>query len=125
MPSILVAEDEALLAWVIEQELRDAGFDVAVARNGVEALAVVQKIPVDLVLTDIMMPEMNGFALFDALRKSQPHLPIVAMTGYAGANGKDDLARLRSAGVPVLAKPFAPGRIIDTVRAMLDTSRPN
>ena len=77
---VLVVDDEAPIRQVIADAL--SKFDVVQAENGVEALKMVEEQAPDLVITDIKMPEMDGFALLKQLRASRPDLPVLALSGY-------------------------------------------
>lgn len=116
---VLIVEDEFLVAMALEVALTDAGYDVGLARDGVEALAMIEHGEVDAVLTDILMPRMNGYQLIDALRTRWPGLPVVAMTGYARTEEGDSLARIEDTGITVLGKPVDMDRVVDTLREVL------
>lgn len=93
--------------------LEPLGYRVVTAKNGLEALARCRATScaeeghpqIDLVITDLVMPEMGGEALLRELRKTHPTLPVLAVTGHALQ--KDDLDQLKETGfVGVLSKPF-------------------
>jgi CheY-like chemotaxis protein len=119
MPHILLVEDEPLVALVIETALAEEGFDVSTASDGVEALRLAASAKIDLLLTDVLMPGMDGIELVAALRRTRPGLPVVLMTGYVPLDGRDALARLRDEGTPILHKPFPPEAAAAAVRARL------
>ncbi len=77
---ILVAEDSATEAMFVRQRLIRMGFDVRIARNGLEALAEIDRDPPTLVLTDLEMPEMDGLELVRKLSGRQRKLPVIVMT---------------------------------------------
>jgi DNA-binding NtrC family response regulator len=85
---ILVAEDERNLAVSLYFILTAAQYQVSLAHNGREALAVIEndllsQNPIDLLITDILMPEINGEQLLGLLRKKHIDIPSLIMTGYA------------------------------------------
>ena len=81
---ILIVDDDTLTRRFVDRVLREAGFETAVAEGGVEAIAVAQDFqPVDLVLTDLMMPGMSGDELARRLRKVDPGLKVLYLTGYS------------------------------------------
>ena len=84
---ILLAEDNKINQAVATGLLRKRGHTVAVAADGREALSILQRLPIDLVLMDIQMPEMDGFAATAAIRDREKttgvHIPIVALTAHA------------------------------------------
>lgn len=80
MARILVVEDELDLNRIISKSLRDRGYDVVSAANGLEALEKTEGVKFDMILTDIMMPKMNGFELAESIRLTDREIPIVFMT---------------------------------------------
>lgn len=119
MPHILLVEDEPLVALVLETALADEGFDVSTAPDGIAALRLADSTEIDLLLTDVLMPGMDGIELVATLRARRPELPVVLMTGYVPLDGRDALARLRDEGTPILHKPFPPEAATAAVRARL------
>jgi len=104
---IMVVEDNIAVLRGIEQALRACGFRVTTVRNGREALAmwITRRREFDLVLTDAVMPEMDGIELSRALLADTPELPIILMSGYPLGHTADELDVL---GVrAVLPKPFS------------------
>ena len=102
MITILVAEDEAPIREFVASVLADAGYHVLCARNGAEALELAQSTRPALVITDLMMPHMNGRELRERIRAAFPNasIPVVMMS----ASGVD---QLRGSGTDaILPKPF-------------------
>lgn len=114
---ILVVEDDATARTLTRQLLVDKGYDVVAAGNGEEALAIYRDHPVDLVLTDIVMPKLNGRNLAAELRRDSPGLPVVFMSGYPNETGRDPMAN----GDAFIQKPFAGRDLGRTIRATLDS----
>ena len=112
--SILIVDDEFGLAEMLRDMLRDNDYEVSVSINGRLALDVLQERPVGLVITDMMMPVMDGVELASAMRESETyrHIPIVMMTSLPTA--KPHQSALFDA---VLRKPFTPELLLRTVRA--------
>jgi hypothetical protein len=100
--------------------LRDHGYTVIEARNGAQALFYITKHPgtIDLVISDVVMPEMGGRELARRLVEHSPGLPVLFMSGYTG----DDVVHrgLLEPGAPFQQKPFTPVGLATKVRAMLD-----
>lgn len=117
--TILLVEDDASIRQFATRMLTDAGYRVLDAEDGAAALTLVgQSIDsIDLVVTDVLMPNVNGLELIRLLRAARPDVPCVFMTGYAGL---DDAAldELRASG-PVLAKPFTHDDLLLQVRRVL------
>jgi two-component system, sensor histidine kinase and response regulator len=105
---ILVAEDNPVNQAVARRLLRKRGHTVTIVDNGREALAALEKETFDLVLMDVQMPEMDGFAVAREIRKAeqggQDHLPVIAMTAHAM---KGDREECLAAGMDdYIAKPI-------------------
>jgi signal transduction histidine kinase/ActR/RegA family two-component response regulator len=116
---ILVVDDEASIQDVVRQALETFGYRVATAGDGAEAVALFaqHQSEISLVLTDMMMPVMDGLALIAALRRIDPHIRIVAGSGL-NANG--NVSRALNLGVNhFLAKPYAVDVMLQTFRKAL------
>jgi two-component system, cell cycle sensor histidine kinase and response regulator CckA len=121
--TILVIEDEEVVRSLASRGLREHGYAVVEARNGTVALQYVKEHPgtVDLVISDVVMPEMGGRELGRILTTYDPGLPVLYMSGYTG---EDVMQRgLLDAGAPFQQKPFTPAGLATKVRAMLDQHR--
>ena len=118
--TILVIEDEEVVRNLAMRGLRDHGYAVVEATDGADALRFVQQHPatVDLVVCDVVMPEMGGREFGQHLALFDPDLPILYMSGYTG----DDVVQrgLLDPGAPFQQKPFTPGALASKVRTMLD-----
>ena len=110
MARILIIEDEPQMRRMIEQVLARAGHEVLVASNGRAGLDLFREEAPDLVITDILMPEVDGLEIIRSLRREFPQLKIIAMSG-GGATGKlQYLPEARKFGADTaLSKPFDPG----------------
>ena len=101
---ILVAEDEAMLRLIAVEMLQDAGFEVFEASDGAEALDLLKANPeIALLVSDIKMPRMDGYALVEAGLAVRPELKGLLMTGYS-QEPPPTILRLRD--IQVLRKPF-------------------
>lgn len=114
---ILVVDDDHSLRAMMSEHLRDLGFTVLEAADPVAALDIVgdAKQPVDLVVTDLVMPKMSGPHFVERLRELRPHVRILRVSGYP----RQHHPRL-SADVPFLQKPFTLEALETAVRAALD-----
>jgi len=81
MARILIAEDDDHIRDMLRETLELEGYTTAVAANGVEALREFQRSPADLILTDILMPEKEGLGLITDMRKTNPDVKIIAISG--------------------------------------------
>jgi PAS domain S-box-containing protein len=117
---VLLVEDEAMVRALTERILVRAGYRVATARNGREALARLEaqgpgEAPIDVLVTDVVMPEMGGRELAQRLRRARPDLPVVFMSGYVDDGlAASDLER-RSAFVE---KPFTGDALVARILAL-------
>ncbi|MEJ5330536.1 MAG: response regulator [Desulfobaccales bacterium] len=82
MKKILVADDEMAIRLLYSEELKEEGYEVYTASNGREALEIVEKVPLDLVILDIKMPEMDGIEALRQIKERHPNLPVVLSTAY-------------------------------------------
>jgi CheY-like chemotaxis protein len=119
---VLVVDDDAGICRTLAEILEAEGCVVETAGNGVEALRRVEKSDFDVVLTDVVMPEMDGHELFCAIRERFPGLPVLMMTAFH--HDKDHIikrSRLRGLDGVIFKKPVDPGRLrqvlIETVAA--------
>jgi CheY-like chemotaxis protein len=116
---ILVVDDESAVREVAVDTLKELGYRAIQATDGAEALKLLDQHPeIDLLLTDIVMPGMNGKVLVDHAKQKRPNLRVLYMTGYTRNavvhNGTID------AGVHLIGKPFTIQELGDKVRSILD-----
>lgn len=121
---ILVADDEPAVRRVIADVLRNRGATVEACDNGAAAIerlraaAAVEK-PYDLVISDIKMPDRNGYEVFSAARAALPNVPVILMTGF-GYDPSHSIVRASQEGLQcVLFKPFQVERILEEVRSAM------
>jgi CheY-like chemotaxis protein len=120
LPHLLIVEDHAATAGALARTLRRTGFGVTTAANAEAALAAARQQNFDLLITDIGLPEKNGWVLFRELRALQPHLRAIALTGYGYAQ---DLQRSAEAGIQVhLTKPTTMQQIEKAIVQMFPDS---
>ncbi len=105
--TILVVEDSSMNQMLLEIMLRRQNYNVMIASNGVEALEMLRACSIDLVLSDIMMPEMNGYELLEKIRASKDlqHMPVVLMTAGGRASLSDMAVKAGADGF--LSHPFS------------------
>ncbi len=121
---VLIVDDEEPVREFVARALTHAGYETQQADDGLTALDVLDQNRFDLVITDIVMPGMDGIALALKLAKEQPDLRILLMTGYAAE--KQRAYGLDSFIHEVVGKPFTLKQIIDAVRrALKDTPSKN
>lgn len=118
--TILLVDDEDGLRDLAQEILEAHGYRVLVARDGAEALTLAQDHagPIDLLLTDVVMPKLSGRQVAEQLASGRPAMRVLYMTGYT-----DDVALrqgLAQATAALLPKPFTPDRLLRRVREVLD-----
>ncbi len=120
MARILVIDDEASIRTMLQQILERSGHEVAVATQRAEGLTLFQEHPVDLVITDIFMPEKEGIETILELRYQSSQTKIIAISGGGRAGNLDFLATAKNFGAHhTLAKPSERQEVLDPVNAVL------
>jgi CheY-like chemotaxis protein len=117
---VLLAEDDEFLALVIRDFLRDEGFEVALAVDGLEALERAKDGSFDVLLTDFRMPRMNGAELICRLRAQFPMLPVVLMSGNPPA---DVWSRINAAGDDTMMFVHKPMHLQHLLKALQQVRR--
>jgi DNA-binding NtrC family response regulator len=120
--TILIVEDDEGVRVVASRILRDQGYTVLEARRASEARRIWEKRSqdVDLLLTDVVMPDVNGPRLAEELSRSRPGLRVLYMSGYPGAGG---LVSPQGNALSCIEKPFTPSSLAARVREMLGNNR--
>lgn len=120
-PNILIVDDEVDLCDTMAMSFTMRGFDVAVAYNGKQAFEILKTRPVDVVLSDLQMPNGTGLELAQWIRKNNIKIPIVAfMSGYSQVTPKE----ISDLGISLFFdKPFAVNTVIKTIRELLESLR--
>jgi CheY-like chemotaxis protein len=116
MSSSLVVEDGDLFRDIIKETLELEGHHVSGAASGEEAVRLCQELTFDLVITDIVMPEMNGLDLISFLRRFHPNLPILAFSGASETLLEEAMAR---GATRKLVKPFSSDELLAMVDKIL------
>jgi CheY-like chemotaxis protein len=118
--TILLAEDEESLRALAERILTGLGYTVLVARNGEEAVEVLDRnVNVDLAVLDVVMPRKGGKEAYEEMRKGNPNLKVLFMSGYSAEAGHESF--VLTPGTPFLPKPYTPASLARKVREVLDT----
>ena len=122
-PTVMVVEDNAALLELLRRTLDRAGFTVVIAANGQEAVSRFMENSVDIVVTDAMMPGIDGFELIRILTKMAPGLPIAAISGLDDTQKFQDLA-LQSGAKAVVSKPVNRAELVSVVERLMHTIPP-
>lgn len=117
--TILVVDDEHSLIALLTKNLTDEGYKVVSADNGKQALSILKKQVVHLLLTDIIMPQMNGYQLAEQVQQLFPQVKIIFSSGY-----QDDLAKSQTdkiLALPLIDKPYNTEKLLNTIKESLLT----
>jgi CheY-like chemotaxis protein len=119
---ILVVEDYEPLLVATSDVLEVAGYTILTASDGVEALHVMEETLPDLIVADILMPEMDGYAFFDVVR-GHPHWACIPFIFLSCKAEDADLERAELLGADgYITKPFAPEKLVTMVRTLLGSA---
>jgi DNA-binding response OmpR family regulator len=116
---ILVVEDDEDLVELLRFSLKNAGFAIGTAGDGVEALKKARTVSPDLILLDLMLPELDGFAVCEILRQdpATASVPILMLTAMSGELAR--VAGLEAGANDYMTKPFSPRQLIARVQTLL------
>ena len=119
MAKILAVDDSASMRQMVSFTLKGAGHDVMEASDGAEALKLAQSNQVDLVLTDVNMPNMDGVTLIKALRQIPAYkfVPMLTLTTESGTDKKMEGKQAGATGW--IVKPFSPDQLLATIKKVL------
>jgi DNA-binding NtrC family response regulator len=121
-PTALVIDDEHGVRWVVRKALEPEVCNVIEAADGISGIRRVSSAtpPVDLVIVDLKLANLNGLEVIESLSRTHPGLPMLCITGF-GATATDILeSTLRDYRVPVLLKPFGSKQLAEAVQALLE-----
>jgi two-component system NtrC family response regulator len=118
MDTILVVDDEINYLTVMEALLSEAGYEVITSPSGLDALKVAAATDLDLVLTDMKMPKMNGIELLEEMKRLYPDLPVIIMTAYGTV--EKAVAAMKKGSFDYILKPFKNEEILATIKKALE-----
>ncbi len=126
MQTILIIDDERQTREVIHQILECDGYTVLQAENGREGMELFNEQPTDLVITDIIMPEQEGFETIRELKKTHPSARIIAISGGGRMCSANYLDMAKKLGAhQILKKPFKRNELLEAVRIELEIASGN
>lgn len=116
---ILIVDDNAQLVKLLRLAFRSAGYSVATAGNGIEALRKATGVGPDLIVLDLVLPELDGFAVCERLRRSSKtaSIPVIMLTGLCSQFAR--LASMESGGTAFLTKPVRPSELVSRATELL------
>lgn len=117
---ILVVDDEKNIRENLKEELTDYGYEVICADSGYKALEKIVTGKIDLLITDIAMPDMNGYELYNRTKEYNEDIPIIMMTGF-GYDPDHIVVKTKKAGLnDVLFKPFTIEQLVALINKYLN-----
>jgi DNA-binding response OmpR family regulator len=104
--TILIVDDDELLAGMLTELLREEGYQVSTARNGLHGYSIYPKHQAETVLADIEMPGLDGFEMMRCIRGINPSVRTIYMSGASGQHRRTLVTEVQKFGATVLRKPF-------------------
>lgn len=118
---ILVVEDEPKVAGFLKKGMQEEGWQVTIATNGAEALRILEKPDFDLLVLDLMLPEIDGLSVLRILRKNEVELPVLLLTARDAIS--DRVTGLNAGADDYLVKPFAFDELLARIQALVRRSK--
>ena len=119
--TVLVIDDEEIMREILETLLTREGYDVRVASSGAEGLELARALPFDAALVDIMMPDMDGIATLDELKRLDEDLAVIIITAYASI--ENAIAAMKAGAFDYITKPFKNEEVLVVIRNALERRR--
>ncbi len=121
MARILIIDDERQVRELLRDILEEAGYDVAEASDGQEAMKIQKSEPAELIITDLIMPEKEGIETIRELKQSYPDVRIIAMSG-GGVVGPDSYLKIAQGvgAIWTFSKPIKRDELLDGIRGLLE-----
>lgn len=118
---ILLVDDEVIILETVGDDLREAGFNVVQANNGTEGLRQFKAGEFDLVISDLMMDEMDGFGVLREIKRISPETPVIIITGYPSSKAAKEALILGANDI--IVKPSGLGEIFKVIRQHIGPSK--
>ena len=117
--TILVVDDEPSLITLTSTILQESGYHTFTAKSGKEALDIIKNNSIDVLLSDVIMPEMNGYQLANIVSKKYPQIKILLSSGYSDAHNSDENDKLLHNNI--LQKPYTSNELLEKLHVLLKT----
>jgi DNA-binding NtrC family response regulator len=118
---VLVIDDEAIVRTSCSRTLVPEGYEVKLAQNGAEGLRILGEEKVDLVLTDLKMPDMDGIEVLRKIKEGWPVTEVIIITGYQTVDTA--VRAIKLGAFDYLEKPFTPDKLVSAVTAAFESKR--
>lgn len=116
-PTILAVDDQSIFLFLLENHLREKGFTPLIASSAMEALSILENQQVDLIISDLMMPEMDGLQLTERVKSLHPSIPIIVITAHGSVESA--VIAMRRGAFDYLVKPYDPDDLQITIQRAL------
>ncbi len=117
--TVLVVDDEVSVCYILKEFLVSHQFHVVIAKSGHEALEIIERQPVDLVISDLVMPRMDGIALTRLIGEFNASIPVIIMTGFATIDSA--VIAIKAGAADFITKPFKFNHTLFVIRRVLET----
>jgi two-component system response regulator AtoC len=121
--NILIVDDELNMRLVLQAMLKKEGYEVAAASDGLEALKMLKTGPVDVVVTDLKMPNLDGLGLLERMIREYPSVPVIIITAHGTVATAVDA--LKKGAFDYISKPFEQEDLKNVIRKAVRTRRLN
>jgi DNA-binding NtrC family response regulator len=118
---ILLVDDEETMVKYLSRRLNRRGFDVSVAYNGLSALEEIKKYHFDVVLLDVLMPEMDGIETLKEIKKIKPETEVIMLTGHASV--EVGIEGMKAGAFNYILKPFDPNALVEEINLACEQRR--
>jgi DNA-binding response OmpR family regulator len=124
MQKILVIDDDVELVELLRFNFKQAGFSIGTAFNGMDGLKKARSIHPDIIVIDLMMPELDGFVVCEMIRRNErtASIPIIMLTAFSSEFGR--ITGLESGATEYMTKPFSPKALVARVQELLSRRAP-
>ncbi len=121
MQKIIIVEDDSMLQEIYKTKFSNSGFEVFIAENGKVTLEILKKEKINVVITDLIMPEMDGFELIKNLRGGEydPNIKIIALSNLSQKEDRDSVMQLGANGF-IVKSDFTPTQLVAEVKKILN-----
>jgi DNA-binding NtrC family response regulator len=114
---VLVIDDEDIVLTSCHRALTPVGYEVRMAKRGMDGLKMLRNEPFDIVLVDIKMPDMDGIEVLRRIKEEWPDMPVVIITGFSTIDAA--VFTIKLGAYDYIEKPFSPERIVSTIKKAL------
>ncbi len=116
--NVLIVDDDKLICWALEKALKKNGYYVIVSPNGEDAIEALKKKDFDLVITELSMPEIDGFEVIEEVKRCSPFTRTVLMSAFGTESA---IKKATEKGVYYLEKPFEVEEFVERLQLLFDT----